>query len=107
MATAWIYEICGRANQGDLCPGCATPRPFNVRFWRIGHLEGWKGVYDGVSPSRFTPLILVPLVGFVLYFFHFLPMPWLIGILAVAGLMAAWKWLVAGWWLLWQRVSRL
>jgi hypothetical protein len=66
VAKAWICDECGSLNSGDLCPGCAKPRPINVAFRYIGNPEGYKEIDDGLSGSssaRGYALLAILLLG--------------------------------------------
>ncbi len=100
MAKTWICEKCGRANGGDLCPGCAEPRPIRVKFWYVGHPEGLKGVEDGISPGvNYLPiaiLIIGPLLGAVLMMIGQASLAVVIAAVSVAGLYWLWRTLGIG-----------
>jgi len=98
MARTWICDKCGRANGGDLCPGCAEPRPIRVRFWFIGHVDGVKGVQDDVSVgTTYAPLAIL-LVGSILVSILVLlgQASWAVLVVALALGGVYWLWRTVG-----------
>ena len=57
MALTWICETCGRANNGDLCPGCAEPKPFRVGLGFVTK-PGDPYFGDSADVKRETPILL-------------------------------------------------
>jgi hypothetical protein len=88
MAATWICEKCGRANPGDLCPGCAEPRPIRVRS-AYGSDHN-REIFDGVSEPRREPASPLPFM--VIAFFAIIGLastdkPWFFLIFCLLVLM--------------------
>jgi hypothetical protein len=112
MAATWICEKCGRANLGDLCPGCAEPRPIRVRS-AYGS-EKNREIFDGVSEpirSPFGPAAKLLSVALLIFMVSTNAPLWRVTgfcLIGLAGLLAVRPWTIDPAWkliatLIWRR----
>lgn len=91
MAATWICEKCGRANPGDLCPGCGEARPIRVRYSYIANPLNPYMILDGVSEPRFQPICLLLIAPMVILIFSDLNFLLKITLLTFFGLPLIWN----------------
>lgn len=95
MARCWICEVCGKTNNGDLCPGCATPKPFRVRSHYIANpLTVWwleDGTATTKGPVQDPWFYIAALIVIVLLVGNISLWPWALAVVVVSLVRFFWR----------------